>query len=1521
MLATALGLAGPAGAASKFWTGAVNGNFATGGNWVGGVAQAAGDDLVFQTGITKLFATNNFSPNRAFNSVLFQGSNYFVRGNALLVTNGISSINPAGPNHIDADVDVRASQPWEASGPLAVLDFNGDINLNANTLTVRANTGDFFFSGVISGAGNLVKTNVGTLRMDGAGNNTYGGFTRFDGGVLELDKFALLPSPATFIAIPGDLTVGDGNGLLLTDVLVLMADDQIADTADVTVKNSGHMDLNGHDDRIASLTMQGGTVDTGAGTLALGGNVTGRADPNVAFINGVLSLGGATRTFDIGNGAAGPDMRINATIVPGTTLFQTAGLTKNGAGVLWLAGANTYNGTTMVNDGQLTVSSDKALGATTTPLGGAAGTVLNREAVLFLDGAKVTNEPLTINSTSAFGALDASGASSWTGTILLNVDTTIGSFNTLLLSGAITGTGGFTKLHAGSLTLAGVNVNTYTGVTTVRDGTLLLDKDSGLAIHGAMSGPLVVGEDELPENSDVVRWLQCCQLPDDTDITINASGLVDLNGFGQNVRNLIFNGGDIDTGAGSILPIGDITVNRNTNSQAIISGRMSVLSSPIINVTGHFFSPDLAINAQLFGAGGITKNGVGEVGLSAANSYSGLTTVNDGLLLVDHSLALGSASGGTVVNSGAVLALRFGVDVPAGETLTLAGTGQSGFGALNSSFGSNSWAGNITLSSNATIAVDAGDFLNLSGAIDGGFDLAKTGAGTLLYSGGKANTYKNTFVEAGVLLLRRTVANVSIPGALTIGDGLGGLNADVVRYGLDNQIADGAAITIASSGLLDLNDRNDTVGTIKGVGRIDLGSGVLRAGADDGTDTYDGLILGTGSLFKLGVGAWTLSGNNTYSGPTTVSAGALVVNGSQPHSPVTVNGTATLKGSGVIGDLFVFGNLRPGESPGILTCSNVAFASQGDFFVELNGPAPGAGYDQLNARGTNQMGGSTLHVAVGAGFAPHEGEDFVILNNDGSEGIVGAFAGQPNGSIVTANGLQFRIRYSAIFENDVVLTLTNTAARLVSATVSGGNGDGAIDGNECDFIQIVITNVTGGALTGVTGSLVSKTPGVSVTSGDSAYPTIPAGGRGANTAPFQFSVGPGFVCGTIVTFDLVVTTPSNGTFSIPVSLPSGAAGPAVRFNNSVVTSIPDNNFVDIPILVSGIATPLKRVTVALHITHTADSDLDISLIGPDGTTVNLSSDNGGTASDYGTDCAGDRNRTTFSDSAATSIAGGSAPFAGSFRPEQALAVFNEKSDAAVNGTWRLRVADDTPGAVGSVRCWSLFLSPTACNDGGGACESCPEDRVIRGMLGVGSLTQTKRLIRDGTNSVCGVNKSCPGATGASGDRFYDAYTFENGESNACVTVSLEGECNVFSAAYTNSYDPSDLCLNYLADAGSSTGSGGTRAYSFQAGPGARFVIVAHAVDAGDGCGYTLRVNGGSCRPRLFVSPIAGNKVALDWSTAAVGYGLEQTHALSDPPQPLWVPTPGAPSISNGRFRVIDLIALPPTNTFYHLRKP
>lgn len=152
-------------------------------------------------------------------------------------------------------------------------------------------------------------------------------------------------------------------------------------------------------------------------------------------------------------------------------------------------------------------------------------------------------------------------------------------------------------------------------------------------------------------------------------------------------------------------------------------------------------------------------------------------------------------------------------------------------------------------------------------------------------------------------------------------------------------------------------------------------------------------------------------------------------------------------------------------------------------------------------------------------------------------------------------------------------------------------------------------------------------------------------------------------------------------------------GPVVRYDYNVTTAMPDVSTTDIPITVSGFTGVLGKVTVSLHLIHTWDADLDIYLIAPDATIIELSTDNGINGDDYGTSCSPDANRTTFDDGAALSIVGQFAPFAGAYRPEAPLSGFDGKSGSAVNGTWTLRIIDDAFGDVGTFYCASLFLSP------------------------------------------------------------------------------------------------------------------------------------------------------------------------------------------------------------------------------------
>jgi autotransporter-associated beta strand protein len=139
------------------------------------------------------------------------------------------------------------------------------------------------------------------------------------------------------------------------------------------------------------------------------------------------------------------------------------------------------------------------------------------------------------------------------------------------------------------------------------------------------------------------------------------------------------------------------------------------------------------------------------------------------------------------------------------------------------------------------------------------------------------------------------------------------------------------------SGTTTLNNRNGVTITL---GALSGGSGTFLsgAGAADAPSTYivggknlnttfagtiqDSSPLRTTTLSKVGTGVWTLTGNNTYSGTTTVGAGTLLVNGDQSAATnaVTVSAGAKLGGTGIIGGrTTVSGTLAPGTSIGTLT--------------------------------------------------------------------------------------------------------------------------------------------------------------------------------------------------------------------------------------------------------------------------------------------------------------------------------------------------------------------------------------------------------------------------------------------------------------------------------------------------------------------------------------------------------------------------------------------------------------------------
>jgi subtilisin-like proprotein convertase family protein len=451
---------------------------------------------------------------------------------------------------------------------------------------------------------------------------------------------------------------------------------------------------------------------------------------------------------------------------------------------------------------------------------------------------------------------------------------------------------------------------------------------------------------------------------------------------------------------------------------------------------------------------------------------------------------------------------------------------------------------------------------------------------------------------------------------------------------------------------------------------------------------------------------------------------------------------------------------------------------------------------------------------------------------------------------------------------------------------------------------------------------VARTPGVAVLQGRSPYPNIGAFLKASNTIPFQVSILPGFVCGWNLEFDLIVSTLNRGTFTVPVTLPTGSEGAPLRFNNNTPVAIPDSGSVTSSIVVASVSSPIAKVRVAVYAPHTADGDLEFTLVSPSGLSIDLSSGNGGTGDNYGTSCSPDANRTTFDDDAGTKILAGTPPFRGSFVPEELLAQLIGHS---ANGTWRLIVRDVNAGDTGSLQCWSLFIHPATCAAGDGVCASCLP--TVNGTLTGPSPVLPLRIARDyNPSSGCGTPRPCPGTTTLWGpDYRYRTHTFTNTGAEACVTVVLNVPCPLGgddtnalqAAAYLDSFNPNDVCANYLADSRDSA-AGDAVAFSFAVPAGARFIVVVNEVNAGDGCGtYSLNLFGLPCPPpTLYISRTAvPNQVRVYWPDSAVGYQLQTAVSLTGP----WGNVAIPPELADGYFNVTNTASGP--QRFFRLRHP
>ncbi|HSX37365.1 MAG TPA: autotransporter domain-containing protein, partial [Chlamydiales bacterium] len=171
-------------------------------------------------------------------------------------------------------------------------------------------------------------------------------------------------------------------------------------------------------------------------------------------------------------------------------------------------------------------------------------------------------------------------------------------------------------------------------------------------------------------------------------------------------------------------------------------------------------------------------------------------------------------------------------------------------------------------------------------------------------------------------------------------------------------------------------------GTLTLGGEGDVALSDIAVGSGD-SFTVAGAFSGNGSLTKSGGGALVIAGDNSsFTGPTTIAAGQLKVNGSLANSSLlTVSANTTLSGTGSVGPITCYGTLSPGNSVGTLSSGSVVLESSSVFFVEFDP----TGASLLNVTGTAALNG-TLEVVQDAGLYPSHGQYPIIQTTGGFSG-------------------------------------------------------------------------------------------------------------------------------------------------------------------------------------------------------------------------------------------------------------------------------------------------------------------------------------------------------------------------------------------------------------------------------------------------------------------------------------------------------------------------------------------------------
>ena len=981
-----------------------------------------------------LFSANLSVPNTAAKTLFLLGS-----------TAGTGELGGVIPNNTAAtSITKLGSGTWTLSG---VNTYTGVTTVSNGVLTLSGNrtvaaTGGFSVGNVTGSTGTLEVTN-GTFTVGAAGSNFLVGNGTASTGIMN-------QSGGSLTTIGNQLLIGNGTATgtynLSGGTLTTIAG-TLGVTIGVNTGTTGTFNLSstGTLTMPATSTLQITRSDNSAATGVTGTfNQTG----GTATV-GILQMGGSNTTPANNDGA-------NATLnlTGGTFTATTFGV---------LSGAN--NSTSTINIGGTAQVTLPVFPTNVKGTGATASITFDSGATGFLSPAAASATYLPAGTfNNAY--LTANGAK-------FNVPTTRDITVAQVLQDAVSpaAAGTLTKSGVGALTLSGAN--TYTGATAIKVGALSINTIANVgAASSAIGAPTTVGNGLIAMgNAATTGTLIYTGAVQSTDRTIqigtNSTTPANTDTGGATIQ--------ADGATNAALTFSAATFNTQTNATTGV-GATRTLTLQGASTGANTISGTIQDNL-VSGAGtgtatvGLTKAGAGLWILSGTNTYTGATNVTVGELRISSATALNGTSG-IAVTSGAMLALDGGITVGTGKTITINGSGIGFAGALSTSSGNNEWAGNVTIGSASArignLGAAAGD-LKISGVIDSGVNvfgpLFRTGiAGTSITLSG-ASTY----------LGDTTFATTSGGGSVILS---GGSN----RLPITTKLIIGVTTV---PGVLNLNGQNQEVagisvgqasGTFSNEVKSTAAATLTVNTAAASPSSYSGTITGGISLVKKGADTLTLTGSNTFSGATTVSAGTLSLGNSlaMQNSPLdTLNSVAgdaanglktsltTLTMGGLIGDKDlggVFTTASGGYSgltaltlnPGTGAIDSYS-ADIGDGNLGINLIKTGLGTQGLS--GTNTYTGTTT---INAGTLVVSGSisgSAVTVNTGGTLGGTGT-----TGALTVNTGGTVSPGLSPGQLNTGAFTLNTGASLALEVNATGaGNYD--------------VLNVTGGVTLGGTLSL------------------------------------------------------------------------------------------------------------------------------------------------------------------------------------------------------------------------------------------------------------------------------------------------------------------------------------------------------------------------------------------------------------------------------------------------------------------